>query len=106
MINRQIPMAKSFRVNYDMSTEGCVDFWEAHSFVVKEAKIDGAEIHNVEYLGDASNGWPEIAVTFNCIETAKAYTATYLGLGPIDGAWDVYMDDEVNEYISTGEFVG
>jgi hypothetical protein len=106
MINQQIPMAKSFRVNYDMCTEGCNDFWEAHALIVKEAQIDPAEIWNVEYKGDAPNAWPMIEVTFQSIEVAKSYTCVYLGLGPIDGAWDVYTDDEVNEYLSDGEFVG
>lgn len=98
-------MPKAFRVSYDISTEGCDSFWEAHALIAKEARIDGAEIHNVEYLGDAANGWPEIAVTFQCIETAKAYTAAYLGLGPAEGMWDIYVDEEVNEYLATGVFV-
>lgn len=99
-------ISRAFKVRYDMSTEGCYSFWEAHALITKEAQIDPAEIHNVEYMGDGPNGWPEIEVTFNCIETAKMYTAIYLGLGPIEGAWDIYVDEEVNEYIQGGEFVG
>lgn len=97
---------RSFKVQYDMCTEGCKNFWEAHALIIDEANIDPAEVHNVEYLGDGPNNWPMINVTFNCIETAKVYTAIYLGLGPIEGAWDIYVDEEVNEYIQGGEFIG
>lgn len=97
-------ISRAFKVSYDISTEGCCNFWEAHALITKEAKIDPAEIHNVEYMGDACNGWPEIAVTFNCIETAKMYTAIYLGHSLAQ--WDVYTDEDVNEYIADGEFVG
>lgn len=96
-------MAKEFRVQYDISTEGCCNFWEAHALITKEAKIDAAEIHDVQYMGDGPNGWPMIAVTFNCIETAKMYTAIYLGHSLTQ--WDIYTDEEVNEYISDGVFV-
>lgn len=94
-----------FRVAFDVSTEGVDNFWAAHALIVVESRLDGASIHNVEYMGDAPNGWPMIAVTFDCIESAKEYTASYLGLGPINGAWDVYMDEEVNDYISSGKFI-
>ena len=94
-----------FRVTFDMSTEGVDNFWAAHALTVVESRLDGASIHNVEYIGDAPNGWPMIAVTFDCIESAKEYTASYLGLGPINGLWDVYMDDEVNDYLLTGKFI-
>lgn len=100
-----ISRPRTFRVSFDMSTEGCDNFWDAHAATVTEARLDGASVHNVEYVGDAANGWPTIAVTFDCIESAKEYTAAYLGLGPINGAWDVYMDEEVNEYISGGKFM-
>jgi hypothetical protein len=103
------PMTKQFptpfRVTFDMSTEGYDNFWQAHGAIVEEARLDGASIHNTEYIGDAPNGWPMIAVTFDCIESAKEYTASYLGLGPINGAWDVYMDDEVNDYLLSGKFI-
>lgn len=97
-------ISRVFKVRYDMSTEGCSSFWEAHALITKEAQIDPAEIHNVEYMGDSCNGWPEIAVTFNCIETAKMYTAIYLGHTLTQ--WDIYTDEEVNSYIADGEFVG
>ena len=51
----------------------------------------------MEYVGDAANGWPEIAVTFNCIETAKIYTATYFGTD--------LNDQEVKDYIKHGTFI-
>ena len=86
------------KVTFDMSTEGCNSFWEAHSLIVKESGLDGAEIWNVEYKGDAPNGWPMIEVTFQSTEVAKLYTATYLGL-------DSVLDDEVDEYLSTSEYV-
>jgi len=95
---------RSFKVRYEMCTEGCNGFWGSHALIVDEANIDHAEIHNVEYIGDAPNGWPEIEVTFNCIETAKMYTAIYLGIDVADG-WDVYADDEVMEYLAPGQFV-
>lgn len=97
---------RTFRIEFDMSTEGYDNFWQAHGAIVEEARLDGASVHNVEYMGDAPNAWPIIAITFDCIESAKEYTSVYLGLGPINGAWDVYTDDEVNEYISNGRFVG
>lgn len=90
-------MPAEFYIKYDISTEGCYSFWEAHALIVKEAGIDPAEIHSVEYVGDAANGWPEIAVTFNCIETAKIYTATYFGTD--------LNDQEVKDYIKHGTFI-
>lgn len=98
--------SRPFKLRFDFCTEGCSNVWQAHGDIVEQANIDGAEVWNVEYMGDAPNGWPMLDITFQCIETAKAYTCIYLGLGPIDKAWDVYVDDEVGEYISCGEFVG
>jgi hypothetical protein len=97
---------KPFIVDYDFCLEGVDNVWEAHGLVCSEARIDSGDVHNVEYTGDAANGWPMLRITFSCIEVAKAYTSIYLGLGPIEKAWDVYVDEEVNEYISLGKFVG
>ena len=93
------------KATFDMCTEGCDSFWEAHSHIVEESGIDPTDILNVEYKGDAPNGWPMLEVTFNRTEVAKLYTCVYLGLGPIVDAWDVYIDDEVNEYLSDAEYV-
>ena len=94
-----------FRISFEMNEEGVDNFWQAHALTVEEARLDGESVHNVEYVGQAANGWPRIAVTFDCIESAKEYTACYLGLGPIGGLWDVYMDEEVGDYIQQGRFV-
>ena len=98
-------MTKRFAISYDFCLEGVNNAWEAHGAIMHEADIETACVHNVEYIGDAPNTWPMLKVTFDCIETAKAYTSVYLGLGPIDSVWDVYKDDEVGEYISYGKFV-
>ena len=109
MINQStssMPLSpRVIKATFDMCTEGCKSFWEAHSFIVDEAGIDPAEIWNVEYKGDAPNGWPMLEVTFQSMEVAKLYTCVYLGLGPIVNAWDVYIDEEVNEYLSAAEYV-
>lgn len=98
-------LSRAIKATFDMCTEGCKSFWEAHSHIVEESGIDAAEIWNVEYKGDAPNGWPMLEVTFQSMEVAKLYTCVYLGLGPIVDAWDVYIDEEVNEYLSTAEYV-
>lgn len=98
---------RPFQLEFDFCLEGVSNAWEAHGMLVTDAKLETAEVWSVEYIGDAANGWPTMRITFQCIESAKAYTAIYLGLGPIGGnAWTVYSDDEVLEYISTGTFVG
>ena len=94
-----------FQLDFDFCLEGVRNAWEAHGLIMSEAQLETAEVHSVEYVGDAPNGWPMMRITFQCIESAKAYTCIYLGLGPIDKAWDVYIDEDVNEFISTGQFV-
>lgn len=93
----------SFALNFDMCTEGCNNAWEAHGLICAEAEIEDAEVHNVEYIGLAPNGWPQLRVTFSSLEVAKVYTAVYLGIG-ID-PWTIDTDEEVGDYISSGEFV-
>lgn len=91
------------KATFDMSTEGCDSFWEAHALIVKESGVAPEDILNVEYKGDGPNGWPMLEVTFDRTESAKVYTATYLGLD-VSG-WDVLTDDEVNDYLATAEYV-
>ena len=91
------------KVTFDMCTEGCDSFWEAHSHIVEESGIDPTDILNVEYKGEAPNGWPMLEVTFNHTPAAKLYTAIYLGLNVRE--WDVYIDEEVNEYLGPAEYV-
>lgn len=94
---------RTFVITYDFCLEGVRNAWEAHGMIMHEADIETACVYNVEYVGDAPNGWPMLKVTFDCIETAKVYTSVYLGLGA--KAWDIDTDEEVNEYISHGSFV-
>lgn len=93
----------TFRLDFDFCLEGVRNAWEAHGEIMAEAMIETAEVHNVEYIGDAPNRWPMMRITFQCIETAKAYTCAYLGLN--QDAWDVHVDDEVNKYVSSGRFM-
>lgn len=92
---------RPFHLDFEFSLEGVRNAWEAHALIMTEAGVDTAEVHNVEYLGDTPNYWPNLRVTFQCLETAKAYTAVYLGLGT---KWSVEVDDEVGEYIASGQF--
>jgi hypothetical protein len=55
------------------------------------------------YKGEAANGWPTLAIVFASIECAKAFTYVYLGFG--ESTPDVYLDDEVGEYVAFGKFV-
>jgi hypothetical protein len=95
-----------FRLSFDLCTEDCANVWEAVGLVLAESVQPDDAILNVKYTGVAINGWPTVEITFYSIECVKAFTYAYLGY-TLDNIneWDVHADDEVGEYIRTGEFV-
>jgi hypothetical protein len=102
MSKNKVTFPKPFNLQFEMALEGVANVWEAHSLICTEAQLECADVHNVEYIGQTSNAWPIISVTFSNLECAKVYTAVYLGLG-ID-PWTIDTDEEVGEYISGGVF--
>lgn len=94
---------RSFKLEFDFSTEGCENVWEAMAATLAASIQPSDAIVSAEYMGEAVNGWPILAISFASIECAKAFTYVYLGFG--ESTPDVYSDDEVNEYVSGGRFV-
>ena len=95
-----------FRLEFDFSTEGYANVWGAIASTLADSVQPSDAILAVEGVGENGNGWPTMAVTFASVECAKAFTYAYLGY-TLDNAdaWDVHTDEEVGEYIRTGEFV-
>jgi hypothetical protein len=97
---------RPFQLEFDFSTEGVRNAWEAHAITTTEAQLDTAEVWSVEYIADAPNGWPILRITFASLPCARAYVSVYLGLGRIgEGQWDAYKEDEVGEFVMSGRFV-
>ncbi len=95
-----------FRLEFDFSTEGFANIYEAIGAMLADSVQPGNAIISVRYMGSEANGWPTVSITFASIECAKAFTYAYLGY-TLDNAdqWDAHTDDEVGEYVSYGEFV-
>jgi len=102
-----ISLPTPFRLEFDMHQVGYDNVWDAVGATLAESVQPSDAIVSAKYTGLASNGWPTVQITFASIECAKAFTYAYLGY-TLDNAdqWDVHTDDEVGEYIRTGEFVG
>jgi hypothetical protein len=102
----QTTMTTPFRLSFDLCTEGYTNAYEAVGGVLADSVQPESAILSVKYTGDAANGWPTMLITFASIECAKAFTAAYLGYNLRDSeGWDVYTDDEVNDYVWDGHFV-
>lgn len=101
-------MLRVFVLEFDISTEGYNNVWEAHSAMVKTGRLHPTEdVVSVAPWGYAPNGWPILSVKFASLEAAKAYTLAYLGYD--ENSYEhndaVAIDDEINEYIQYGKFV-
>ena len=99
-----MPFGRAFVSEYDMMCNDCDTVWDAHAAVVSDANLTDNGVLKVEYVGTEANCWPTIKVTFKDLYAARAYTAAYLGINVADG-WDVQADDEVMEYLASGQFV-
>ena len=58
---------------------------------------------SAKYAGENYNNLRMLEVVCGSSSAAKVYTAVYLGMDI--GDWDVYTDEEVNDYLAYGEFV-
>jgi hypothetical protein len=97
---------RAFVLEFDISTEGYQNVWDAHSAMVKTGRLHPTlDVISVAPWGTAPNGWPVLSVTFASLEAAKAYTFAYLGYDEDTNVPDVYTDEEVNEYVAFGKFV-
>lgn len=94
-----------FRASYDMACEGVANAWEAHGLITAEAELETEDILSVRYSGTSSysSGWPMLTVTFANTNAAKVYTAVWMGMDI--SKWDVYTDEDVNDYLAHGSFV-
>lgn len=92
-----------FLLEFDFSTEGYANVWEAVADTLRMSVQSEDAIVSVTYKGTQATGWPTMDIVFASLECAKAFTYVYLGF--IDSDPDVYTDDEVNEYIRCGKFV-
>ena len=92
-----------FALEFDFSTEGYDNVWEAMSATLTASIQPSDSIVSATYKGEAGNGWPTLSIVFASIEVAKAFTYVYLGFDP--NYADVYSDEEVGEYVSFGKFV-
>ena len=101
-----IALPTPFRLEFEISTEGYDNVWDAVGATLAESVQPSDAIHNIEYIATTDHGWPVVLITFASIECAKAFTYAYLGY-TLDNAdqWDVHTDDQVSEYIRTGQFV-
>ena len=94
-----------FQASYDMACEGVANVWEAHGLISTEAELEDADILSVRYDGTSnySSGWPMLTIVFANTNAAKVYTAVWLGMDI--SKWDVYTDEDVNDYLAHGSFV-
>ena len=94
-----------FQTCYDMSCEGVANIWEAHGLIAAEAELEDADILSVRYTGESnySSGWPMLTIVFANINAARVYTAVWMGMDI--SKWDVYTDEDVNDYLAHGSFV-
>ena len=99
-------MPRPFQLEFDFSTEGCANVYEAIGAVLADSVQPDDAIISMRYIGDGANGWPTMSIVFASLDCAKAFTYAYLGYN-LNNAdkWDVHTDDEVNEFVRFGEFV-
>jgi hypothetical protein len=108
LMNKTTPMmtiSMPFQASYDMACEGVANVWEAHGLISTEAELEDADILSVRYDGTSnySSGWPTLTIVFANTNAAKVYTAVWLGMDI--SKWDVYTDEDVNDYLAHGSFV-
>ena len=95
-----------FVLEFEMSTEGYNNVWDAHAALVKVGRLHPMlDVVSVSTWGTAPNGWDTLSVKFASLDAAKAYTFAYLGYDENTTVPDVYTDEEVGEYIKYGKFV-
>ena len=95
-----------FTLEFDISTEGYDNVWDAHAALVKIGYLHPTlDVVSVSTWGLAPNGWPILSIVFASLDAAKAYTFAYLGYDENTTVPDVYTDEEVGEYIASGKFV-
>jgi monomeric isocitrate dehydrogenase len=93
-----------FKATFDMACEGVANIWEAHGLISVEAELESSDILSVRYTGESNyNGWPMLTIVFANINAAKVYTAVWMGMDI--SKWDVYTDEDVNDYLAHGSFV-
>ena len=98
-------MTSSFVLQFDFSTEGYENVWEAMGATLAASIQPENAIVSALYMGEACNGWPMLAIVFASLECAKAFTYAYLGYDANTTVADVYTDEEVGEYIKHGKFI-
>lgn len=95
-----------FALDFDISTEGCANAYEAVGLVLADSIMPESAILSVRYMALGRARHHTMLITFASVECAKAFTAAYLGYNLRDTSkWDVYTDEEVGEYVATGQFV-
>jgi len=93
-----------FQATFDMACEGVANIWEAHGLISVEAELESSDILSVRYTGESNyNGWPTLSIVFANTNAAKVYTAVWMGMDI--SKWDVYTDEDVNDYLAHGSFV-
>ena len=107
-MNKTTPMttiSMPFQASYDMACEGVANAWEAHGLISVEAELETEDILSVRYDGTSnySSGWPMLTIVFANTNAAKVYTAVWMGMDI--SKWDVYTDEDVNDYLAHGSFV-
>ena len=107
LMNQTTPMttiSMPFQASYDMACEGVANIWEAHGLISAEAELESSDILSVRFSGESNyNGWPMLTIVFANTNAAKVYTAVWMGMDI--SKWDVYTDEDVNDYLAHGTFV-
>ena len=107
LMNQTTPMttiSMPFQATFDMACEGVANIWEAHGLISAEAELETEDILSVRYTGESNyNGWPTLSIVFANTNAAKVYTAVWMGMDI--SQWDVYTDEDVNDYLAHGSFV-
>ena len=105
-MNKTTPMTSismPFQACYDMACEGVANVWEAHGLITVEAELESDDILSVRFSGRSYQGWPMLSIVFANTNAAKVYTAVWMGMDI--SKWDVYTDEDVNDYLAHGSFV-
>ncbi|NBX10329.1 MAG: hypothetical protein EBR05_11170 [Marivivens sp.] len=74
MINQQIdPSMPSITSTFDVASDSPI------SAIMDIAKISDVNLYAFRRVADASNGWPQVEVSFYTNDDAIAFTEVYLG---------------------------
>ena len=106
LMNKTTPMTSismPFQACFDMACEGVANVWEAHGLITVEAELESDDILSVRFSGRSYQGWPMLSIVFANTNAAKVYTAVWMGMDI--SQWDVYTDEDVNDYLAHGSFV-